>query len=268
MFFISDAVAHGGGLDSNGGHNCYVGKCAGSYHFHRSGGSQKDFFSDNFGLILFLVFLVAVYLQLRKDRKTSHQHTIFKEDPVAHILEPLGIDVGSHQYTGSEDEKMISRYGANLIDLIRCVESLELRDKYMKILEQCIYLQSHADLDSLYFRSRNKSINNLDCQSAVSQNNVELYVISSITKDEIISVEFIKDGKSEGFLHPTVTRLIDNKMFEFDNHKNWQNLDDFEEITFDEFSSLWKKRVSLHQDTEWSKWLDEYLLKDYFGTPH
>jgi hypothetical protein len=27
--------AHGGGLDSSGGHNCNVGSCAGTYHCHR-----------------------------------------------------------------------------------------------------------------------------------------------------------------------------------------------------------------------------------------
>lgn len=29
------AGAHGGGLDGNGGHNCRVGSCAGTYHCHR-----------------------------------------------------------------------------------------------------------------------------------------------------------------------------------------------------------------------------------------
>lgn len=33
--------AHGGGLDSNGGHNCYVSPCAGTYHYHRGGGSSS-----------------------------------------------------------------------------------------------------------------------------------------------------------------------------------------------------------------------------------
>jgi len=32
----SSANAHGGGLDGNGGHNCYVGSCAGTYHYHRN----------------------------------------------------------------------------------------------------------------------------------------------------------------------------------------------------------------------------------------
>ena len=34
------AMAHGGGLDSKGGHNCYVRSCAGDYHHHRGGGGS------------------------------------------------------------------------------------------------------------------------------------------------------------------------------------------------------------------------------------
>ena len=32
------ANAHGGGLDSDGGHNCRVGSCAGTYHCHQAWG--------------------------------------------------------------------------------------------------------------------------------------------------------------------------------------------------------------------------------------
>lgn len=35
---ISSSSGHGGGLDSQGGHNCYVGSCAGTYHCHQSWG--------------------------------------------------------------------------------------------------------------------------------------------------------------------------------------------------------------------------------------
>lgn len=34
--------AHGGGLDGDGGHNCYVGSCAGTYHYHRGGGGSSS----------------------------------------------------------------------------------------------------------------------------------------------------------------------------------------------------------------------------------
>ena len=47
--------AHGGGLDGDGGHNCYVGSCAGTYHYHRGGGGSNS--SSNFSLPAFCVSL-------------------------------------------------------------------------------------------------------------------------------------------------------------------------------------------------------------------
>lgn len=35
---ISSVQAHSGRTDSNGGHNCNVGACAGTYHYHNGGG--------------------------------------------------------------------------------------------------------------------------------------------------------------------------------------------------------------------------------------
>lgn len=35
----SSVQAHSGRTDANGGHNCYVGACAGTYHYHNGGGS-------------------------------------------------------------------------------------------------------------------------------------------------------------------------------------------------------------------------------------
>lgn len=34
----STSVGHGGGLDWQGGHNCRVGSCAGTYHCHQARG--------------------------------------------------------------------------------------------------------------------------------------------------------------------------------------------------------------------------------------
>ena len=33
---FSPAYSHGGGLDWQGGHNCRVGSCAGTYHCHQA----------------------------------------------------------------------------------------------------------------------------------------------------------------------------------------------------------------------------------------
>ena len=35
---VSPAYTHGGGLDWQGGHNCRVGSCAGTYHCHQARG--------------------------------------------------------------------------------------------------------------------------------------------------------------------------------------------------------------------------------------
>ena len=39
FFFSNIANAHSGRTDSSGGHNCNVGSCAGTYHYHNSGSS-------------------------------------------------------------------------------------------------------------------------------------------------------------------------------------------------------------------------------------
>jgi hypothetical protein len=37
---VPSLSAHGGGLDSDGGHNCRVGSCAGTYHCHQARGPR------------------------------------------------------------------------------------------------------------------------------------------------------------------------------------------------------------------------------------
>ena len=39
-FSVTSVSAHGGGLDGDGGHNCRVGSCAGTYHCHQSRGPR------------------------------------------------------------------------------------------------------------------------------------------------------------------------------------------------------------------------------------
>lgn len=39
LIATSNARAHSGRTDSSGGHNCNVGSCAGTYHYHNGGGS-------------------------------------------------------------------------------------------------------------------------------------------------------------------------------------------------------------------------------------
>jgi endonuclease YncB( thermonuclease family) len=39
LFFANETLAHSGRTDSSGGHNCNVGSCAGTYHYHNGGSS-------------------------------------------------------------------------------------------------------------------------------------------------------------------------------------------------------------------------------------
>ena len=54
---INSAHAHGGGLDSSGGHNCYVGSCAGTYHYHRGSSDSADGLA---GLLIPAIFLAWI----------------------------------------------------------------------------------------------------------------------------------------------------------------------------------------------------------------
>lgn len=78
------ASAHGGGLDSNGGHNCYVGACAGTYHYHRSSpsfSSESDQrwgeVLDTLGVFLGVVFWVGliiwIYVKVSNRRLRKRQ---------------------------------------------------------------------------------------------------------------------------------------------------------------------------------------------------
>ena len=66
-FIISNAYGHGGGLDSSGGHNCYVGSCKGTYHSHRDSYSKSSnsTVGSFFGTITFLLFIGIIYFVLQ-----------------------------------------------------------------------------------------------------------------------------------------------------------------------------------------------------------
>jgi len=58
LFLPTLAFTHSGGLDQSGGHNCYVGSCAGSYHYHRGVQSWLDLPTIIFFLIAAVIFVV------------------------------------------------------------------------------------------------------------------------------------------------------------------------------------------------------------------
>ena len=60
---ISKAQAHGGGLDSSGGHNCYVGSCKGTYHYHQKATKPSNSFNEpSDGWLGPLVVLVLILM--------------------------------------------------------------------------------------------------------------------------------------------------------------------------------------------------------------
>ena len=68
--FISSAHAHGGGLDSSGGHNCYVGSCKGTYHYHQKETSsphsaqyESNGWLGPLIILIFILILVGAFLQ-------------------------------------------------------------------------------------------------------------------------------------------------------------------------------------------------------------
>ena len=70
--FISHAQAHGGGLDSSGGHHCYVGSCKGTYHSqNRKPSNQVNDSSDGWlgPLVVLILILILVGAFLRPFKK-------------------------------------------------------------------------------------------------------------------------------------------------------------------------------------------------------
>ena len=68
--FISHAQAHGGGLDSSGGHNCYVGSCKGTYHYHQKPTKPSNIVNQSSDgwlgplvVLIFILILVGAFLR-------------------------------------------------------------------------------------------------------------------------------------------------------------------------------------------------------------
>lgn len=72
LLLSSMLFAHGGGLDQSGGHNCYVGSCAGSYHYHR--GSSNNDIGWFFWLVIIggAIYLVSRFKNNSGDNLSNH----------------------------------------------------------------------------------------------------------------------------------------------------------------------------------------------------
>jgi len=48
FFATGNVLAHSGRTDAYGGHNCYVGSCAGTYHYHNGGYVEDDYYDQGY----------------------------------------------------------------------------------------------------------------------------------------------------------------------------------------------------------------------------
>ena len=75
--------AHGGGLDGSGGHNCYVGSCAGTYHYHSGGSKTGGGF--NFLWLIVILMVGGYFLDARREKKQREEiDNSFNEPVIGH----------------------------------------------------------------------------------------------------------------------------------------------------------------------------------------
>lgn len=98
--------AHGGGLDGDGGHNCYLGSCAGTYHYHRGGGGSSS--SSNFTL-------PALCVSLNTSSKfTQREIALIQFKLLLNGISPGPIDGYGGRQTQRAGNAYESRYGLQL----------------------------------------------------------------------------------------------------------------------------------------------------------
>ncbi len=71
LFTTTPVFSHSGGLDSNGGHNCNVGACAGTYHYHNGGNSGGN--NGGYGISSFQLPAPKAIENGNYEYKTSNQ---------------------------------------------------------------------------------------------------------------------------------------------------------------------------------------------------
>ena len=257
MNLINYAYAHGGGLDSSGGHNCYVGSCAGSYHYHRGSKNSSDFLDENFGLLLFLLVVVSIYFTLRKEQKNRLPK--FKDEPLKNILEPVGLGGLADNSPEYQEQKILRIHGPQLFELEKWSGSEHVRKQSLELIEKSIALQTKYSPNYRYYKTKNFEVSTEEYPLLDQRNNIVLFVVKE--GEALISIELTRDDISSGFLHPKLVIEEDNKLYELDDRGKWQIASEIKEISFDEFSGAWKKRNSEFDDTSWGSWLRDYLNK-------
>ena len=255
MFLIKPAFAHGGGLDSDGGHNCYVGSCEGTYHFHNGSHNSQDVIGDNFGFIIFLVIVCIGYFSLRKDNKGRLAE--FKNEPIKNILEPVGLGGLVDKSPEYREKKLLRIHGPYLFEIEQYSGSQDIRQECLKLIERSIELQNVYSSKYKYFKTKNVVQSTPEYPDLSERSNIVLFLVK--LGEELISIELVANKVSAGFLHPKLIEVEGKKIFELDDRAKWQIASDIKEITFEEFSKSWKERTEgVYENTRWSRWLNNY----------
>ncbi len=113
LFFIisvANVNAHSGRTDSSGGHNCYVGACAGTYHYHNGGSAYQPP-----SVIYYSPTPIAIPLNTKAtysneyDSKTNKYSIKFDWED---IYNSGGYSVSLSKYQGSDPGPLVDTYNS------------------------------------------------------------------------------------------------------------------------------------------------------------
>lgn len=151
MLFAKPAYAHGGGLDSSGGHNCYVGSCSGTYHFHGDG--LADLIGDNLGIIFFLAIIVAVIFAVRQETKDSNQLPKLRDKPPKNITESQSQTIHQEHDKDLENSTTDGKIQSAEIDVVTIDRDKSLSASVDFLVQSFIEEKMSIDDNAGYFES-------------------------------------------------------------------------------------------------------------------
>lgn len=97
FFLPTFAASHGGGLDGRGGHNCYVGSCAGSYHYH-GGGSYSSY--TKVPVIFFFIVAAGLFFVVYDTIKKRHLKPKINESKFIDSHPPFNLKTNKFEWDG------------------------------------------------------------------------------------------------------------------------------------------------------------------------
>ena len=198
-----------------------------------------------------------VYLQLRKESYGSEEfHGQSERTSLSQNEQDVQQTLITHQNADKPYIKTLLIHGTSLIELLTYSGSSQVRQECEELLEKSIKLKSEKSPELSYFRTTNFTVQSTEkFPSLAMRRNIETYLV--LRGKELISIELIRDGISEGFLHPLLIIEQNKVLYEHASHGKFQLADELIAITFEEFKEAWAKYNSSNHNTRWSRWLIE-----------